>query len=154
MAIYYSAEATIDNSPSATTRRKAEDKLPVFRYLIANYTSLGTEVATEAIHMIKVPAGTTIIPELSYIEGASGLATAYTVDIGYYTTATTPVAIDINEWGTAVDIDTATKAVFAIVPVPATKTTVESWISLTGATVTTPIAGQIITMYLAVNMPY
>lgn len=154
MATLYSNFAAVQLAPTATTMLDTIQATPTFRILQPKYTFTADEVATDVIRLCKVPAGTIIIPYLSNVV-SDAVATTATITIGDAAVSSKDTVVaDADRYSTALNVaaagsDAFTGGVAETVPY---QLTAERWITVTLATLGTPVAGKILQFNLALNV--
>lgn len=146
------ANATIQASPTASTKLSAVVSTPVGGVVWDRYTIADALEVGDKIRVRKVQAGSQIIPVMSDIVEAS-TASALTLDVGIYEVATdgtigTVVDSDILADG----VDFAGSGVYSLKPytLPSTKT--EYWIVAEVMAITgTTVAAETIDFYTYIN---
>lgn len=120
------------------------------------YTMLGTEAAGDILNLIKLPQGSIIVPGLSRII-AEAIATTATVDIGDDDVAGVGAAADADRYADGLDVAAAGVDLFDSIIAAARLTPytlgADSIITLTWATMNTPVAGKKIQVQIAYLAP-
>lgn len=153
MATLYGNFAEVQNAPTPTTMLDTRQATPTTRVIQPKYTFTGDEVATDTIRLCKLPAGCVILPYLSNVV-SDAVATTATITIGdEAVSAKDTVTADVDRYSTALDVaaagaDAFTGGIAATVPYALTA---ERWITVTLATLNTPVAGKILQFNLAYN---
>jgi hypothetical protein len=107
-------------------------------------TKTGYTAATaDPLYLARLPKGARLIPQLCSVDYGAPASTACTGSIGYFTTADTPVVVDVDAFGTALALGSAAGRKFLSEAgtigvdflTPVTFTT-DVWIVVTWTTVT------------------
>ena len=149
MATLYSSVAAKQNSPSGKNPLDSRDVLPEFKRVKYTYTFTGAEVAGDIIRIVELPAGTELQPRNCEVYGDAVAGTA-TITVGDYSSVT-GLVLDDDRYSTSLNVAAAGWDVFTGGAAEATpfKTTVDTWITATLATLATPVAGKKLDFYLA-----
>lgn len=136
MATHYSDIAAKQVDPTPTNMASCKEATPTTRILNPTYTIKGTELTGETIYLVKVQKGTTVFSTRSKVRSVGTVATAMTIDVGYYESAS---ELDVDEFATALNVAAAGEDAFDI-GVQYTFTA-EGWITATiVGTLTSPNA--------------
>lgn len=160
MATVYTNVATKQNAPSfaSSNINEAIVLTPKTRVATATYTVTAALAANDIIRLVKLPAGSVVIPHLSQIDGDGVGATTATLTVGDTdTTAAGVDATDADRYGAALDVnaagkdlfDSSTRGVASNAPYALQS---DSWITATVATLTgTATADRVLTFRIAYN---
>lgn len=122
------------------------------RFFEYTHTMLGTEAAADVLNLVKLPLGAIIDPTLSTMVN-DGAATTATVDIGDDDTAGVGAAADGDRYCDGVSVAAAGIVRFDSIASAARLTPyalgADSIITLTWATMNTPVAGKKLTIRIA-----
>ena len=152
MATVYADEirSGSDNTLRATNlgdRTPAVEQIGSPNVAILTYTFDGTEAASDKVRLLKLPAGSIILPHMSLVTG-DGIATTATVDIGDDDVAGVGAAVDADRYADGLDVAAAGIDLFsALATTTGARLTpyalgADSWIEATFATLVTPVAGK------------
>lgn len=152
MATVYTNRATIQNATTPSTLLDSGLLTPRTHTIDATYTVTTALAANDIIRLVKLPAGSKIIPNQSFIDSDGVGATTCTLTIGDTdTTAAGVDATDADRYGAALDVNAAgvdafnssTRGVASNTPYALQS---ESWITATVATLTgTATADRVLT---------
>lgn len=156
MATLLTNRASVQTTPTSSNILESGVLTPRVHVIDATYTVTAAEVANDVIRIVKLPAGSKVIPHLSQIDNDAVGGTSAIVTVGDLdTTAAGVDASDADRYGAALDItaagkdlfDSGTRGVASNTPYALQS---ESWITATFSTLTAaPTAGKVITFRIA-----
>jgi hypothetical protein len=149
MATLYTNYAAVQLAPTPITMLQPLEATPTTRVVQPVYTFTGAEAAADVIRVFQVPAGSIVIPHLSNVV-SDAVATTATITVGDDGLGST---LDADRYSTALNVaaagvDAFTGGAAATVPY---QSTAEGWITVTLATLATPVAGKKLFFNLALN---
>jgi hypothetical protein len=116
------------------------------------YTMLGTETAADIINLVKLPLGAIIVPGLSSVT-TDGIATTATIDVGDDDVLGVGAAADPDRYADGLNVAAAGVDLFDANACAARLTPyalgADAVITLTWATMDTPVAGRKLTFRIA-----
>lgn len=149
MATLYSDIAAKQVDPTPKNMASSMEFSPRTKVLNPIYTLSGSEVTADTLYLIKVPKGTTVFSTRSKVRSVGTVATAMTIDVGYYESAS---SLDADEFATALDVAAAGEDAFDVAAQYTFQA--EGWITATiTGTLTSPNAATSLQFEIVVNYP-
>jgi hypothetical protein len=136
------------------SRQEGYKTTPRYSFTNIDYTFVGTEAADDVVRLWKFPKGTIIIPQFSGLWTLVDAATTLTVDIGDLDTLTPSplVASDADRYADGVDCGAVGYDSFGTAGVAYAapyKLLEDCYVTMTFATLATPVAGGLIRVGIA-----